>query len=30
MIDPTVWYLLIGVVALALWDWVKEQDDKGP
>lgn len=30
MIDPTVWYLIFGVVAIVLWDWVKEQDDKWP
>jgi len=28
--DPTALYLIGGVLALVLWDWVKEQDDNWP
>ena len=28
--DSTALYLIGGVLALVLWDWVKEQDDNWP
>lgn len=30
ILESTALYLIGGVLALVLWDWVKEQDDNWP